>query len=48
MADKHTQSIQKKGFHQIDMFFECELIGSVNIDLATEVEFAYMGILGKM
>ena len=43
MADKHNQSIQKKGFHQIDMFFECELIGSVNIDSATEIDKTQVG-----
>lgn len=43
IADEDINTIQKKGFHQIDMYFQCEIIGELDINLATEQDDTQIG-----
>jgi len=43
IADNHESSIQKKGFHQLDIFFECKLKSDINIHLASEIDDTQVG-----
>lgn len=43
IADEDINTIQKKGFHQIDMYFKCEIIGELDINHAIEQDDTQIG-----
>jgi len=38
IGDRHEDSIHDEGFHQLDVFFECDLIGHVALDEANQMD----------
>ncbi|MGB3368965.1 MAG: hypothetical protein WBA54_15815 [Acidaminobacteraceae bacterium] len=43
IADKHKITIQKEGFHQLDLVFECKLRGDINMEIASEIDNTQTG-----